>query len=127
MNYELAYRVGFHPWEDAEGHSPFVEKISELFDREETGRQQPYGPALDLGTGSGIWGVQLALRGWQVTAVDIVDKALGRARTGTESRGRRAARPRRRNGRPAGADAFRCVPRRPHRPHRPHRPRRWTH
>jgi hypothetical protein len=22
MNYELAYRVGFHPWEDAELHPP---------------------------------------------------------------------------------------------------------
>lgn len=28
MNYELAYRIGFHPWEDAEEHLPFVEKFS---------------------------------------------------------------------------------------------------
>ena len=34
MNYELAYRIGFHPWEDAEAHSPFVEKFSELIDEE---------------------------------------------------------------------------------------------
>jgi ubiquinone/menaquinone biosynthesis C-methylase UbiE len=80
MNYRMAYAVGFHPWEDAAGHLPFTEKISELFEREESGREPPYGPALDLGTGSGIWGVELAKRGWQVTGVDLVDKALGRAR-----------------------------------------------
>lgn len=80
MNYELAYRVGFHPWEDAEDQSSFTAKIAELFDREESGREPPYGRALDLGTGSGIWGIQLAKRGWQVTGVDTVEKALRRAR-----------------------------------------------
>ena len=79
VNYELAYRVGFHPWEDAEAHSPFTEKISELFGQEESGREPPYGAALDLGTGSGIWAVQLAKRGWQVTGVELVEKALRRA------------------------------------------------
>lgn len=80
MNYTIAYAVGFHPWEDAEEQVPFAEKFSELCDREEGGREAPYGPALDLGTGSGIWGLELAKRGWQVTGLDLVDKALGRAR-----------------------------------------------
>ncbi len=87
MNYEFAYRIGFHPWEDAEGHLPFTEKISELFAQEESGREPPYGPALDVGTGSGIWGVELAKRGWQVTGVDFVEKALRRARDRIESAG----------------------------------------
>jgi ubiquinone/menaquinone biosynthesis C-methylase UbiE len=87
MNYQLAYRVGFHPWEDAEAHPPFVEKIAELFDREESGREPPYGAALDIGTGSGIWGVQLAKRGWRVTGIDIVDKALRRAGDRVEEAG----------------------------------------
>lgn len=87
MNYRFAYAVGFHPWEDAEADPPFAEKISEMFDREEGGREPPYGPALDLGTGSGIWGVQLAKRGWQVTGVDIVEKALRRARDRVENAG----------------------------------------
>jgi len=80
MNYRLAYSIGFHPWEDAASEPEFTRKISQLFDREEQGRQPPYGSALDLGTGSGIWGIQLAKRGWQVTGIDIVEKALERAR-----------------------------------------------
>lgn len=80
MNYKLAYSVGFHPWEDAAKDPAFVEKALRLFEREENGHEPPYGPALDLGTGSGIWGIQLAKRGWQVTGVDNVDKALRRAR-----------------------------------------------
>jgi len=87
MNYELAYRIGFHPWEDAEGHLPFTEKISVLLDQEESGREPPFGQALDVGTGSGIWAIQLAKRGWQVTGVDIVEKALQRARDRVESAG----------------------------------------
>jgi SAM-dependent methyltransferase len=78
MNWKLAYAIGFHPWEDTD--PPFASKLSELFDREESGRESPYGRALDLGTGSGIWGIQLAKRGWQVTGLDIVDRALRRAR-----------------------------------------------
>jgi SAM-dependent methyltransferase len=80
VNYDFAYRVGFHPWEDAGRDPAFIEKFSELVDAEEAGREPPFGPALDLGTGSGIWGVKLAERGWQVTGLDIVDKALERAR-----------------------------------------------
>lgn len=80
MNYRLAYSIGFHPWEDAATDPPFVNKFSEVIDREERGRSAPFGAALDLGTGSGIWGIELAKRGWQVTGVDIVDKALDRAR-----------------------------------------------
>ncbi|HEU4436001.1 MAG TPA: class I SAM-dependent methyltransferase, partial [candidate division Zixibacteria bacterium] len=80
MNYRLAYSIGFHPWEDAAADPPFVNKFFEIIDREEDGRRPPFGSALDLGTGSGIWGIQLAKRGWQVTGIEIVEKALQRAR-----------------------------------------------
>lgn len=80
MNYRLAYAIGFHPWEDLAAHPPFADKLLELVAREENGSGPPFGPALDIGTGSGIWGVQLAQRGWSVTGVDIVEKALRRAR-----------------------------------------------
>ena len=79
MNYALAYAIGFHPLEDLAEHPPFAGKLLELVAREEAGLEPPYGEALDLGTGSGVWGVQLAQRGWQVTGVDIVGKALRRA------------------------------------------------
>ncbi len=79
MNYKFAYSIGFHPWEDAEKHSPFVKKITEVFEREEAGKTDSFGKALDLGCGNGVWGILLAKRGWDVTGVDIVEKALQRA------------------------------------------------
>ena len=86
MNYRLAYAIGFHPWEDLAEHPPFADKLLELVAREEDGRGPPYGSALDLGTGSAVWGVELAKRGWQVTGVDIVEKALRRARASGSTR-----------------------------------------
>jgi SAM-dependent methyltransferase len=80
MNYRLAYAIGFHPWEELAGHPPFADKLIELVAREEDGGPPPHGRALDLGTGSGIWGIEIAKRGWQVTGVELVDKALERAR-----------------------------------------------
>jgi SAM-dependent methyltransferase len=85
--YRFAYSVGFHPWEDATTDPPFVDTITSLFAREEQGRDPPFGRALDIGTGSGIWGVELAKRGWEVTGVDLVEKALGRARSRIEAAG----------------------------------------
>jgi hypothetical protein len=87
MNYALAYAVGFHPWEDLAEHPPFAGKLLELVAREEAGHEPPYGPALDLGTGSAVWGVELARRGWEVTGVDMVEKALQRARERVDAAG----------------------------------------
>jgi SAM-dependent methyltransferase len=78
--YRLFYRLGFHPWEDLAEHPPFAEALTALFEREERGREPPYGRALDLGCGSAVWGIKLAERGWQVTGVELVEKALERAR-----------------------------------------------
>jgi SAM-dependent methyltransferase len=71
--YRLMYMLGFAPWERrdvAEAWRPLFEGPLAL----EPGR------ALDVGCGSGRDAVHLAGRGWQVTAVDFVDKALARAR-----------------------------------------------
>jgi SAM-dependent methyltransferase len=78
--YELSYRLGFHPWEDLAAHQPFADQLLSLVAREEDGVEPPYGRALDLGCGSAVWGVQLAQRGWQVTGLDNVSKALERAK-----------------------------------------------
>jgi SAM-dependent methyltransferase len=78
--YKVAYRVGFHPWEDLAEHEPFANALTGLFEREERERRQPDRKALDLGCGSGTWGVRLAARDWQVTGVDIVPTAVARAK-----------------------------------------------
>lgn len=87
MNYALAYAIGFHPWEDLAEHPPFAGKLFELVGREEDGYEPPYGSALDLGCGSAVWGVRLARRGWEVTGIEIVEKALRRARERVDEAG----------------------------------------
>ena len=93
--YRLSYAVGFHPWEDLADHQPFAEALLALVEHEEQGRTPPYGKALDLGCGSATWGVRLAARGWSVTGVDNVPRALRRAQDRIRRRRRRdATRPR---------------------------------
>jgi len=77
--YRVMYRLGLTPWEEM-ATLPIGEQILRLFDRAEQGRVPPYGSALDVGCGSGIWSVRLAQRGWEVTGIDIVPRALRRAR-----------------------------------------------
>jgi cyclopropane fatty-acyl-phospholipid synthase-like methyltransferase len=87
MRWRAAYRLGFHPWEDAENCPEFVSALTHLVAKEEAGREPPYGRALDVGTGSGIWAIFLAHRGWEVTGVDLVEEPLVRARARAEQEG----------------------------------------
>jgi SAM-dependent methyltransferase len=77
--YKFQYLVGMTPWERMPS-LPIGEQALALLDREERGREPPYGRALDLGCGTGFWSVRLAQRKWEVTGVDIVPKALRTAR-----------------------------------------------
>jgi SAM-dependent methyltransferase len=77
--YKFQYLVGLTPWERMPS-LPIGEQAIALLDREESGREPPYGRMLDLGCGTGFWSVRLAQRGWEVTGVDIVPKAVRIAR-----------------------------------------------
>jgi SAM-dependent methyltransferase len=83
--YQAAYRLGITPWEDASATHGHL--IASLLEREESGRQPPFGPLLDLGCGSGYWAVWLARRGWNVVGIDNVPKAVRRARKRAQAAG----------------------------------------
>jgi SAM-dependent methyltransferase len=85
--YTLAYRLGLAPWENAAVHPPSARQIIELFEREERGRRPPFGRALDLGCGRGHWAMTLAQRGWTVTGVELVPRALAAARASAREAG----------------------------------------
>ncbi len=85
--YRLLYQFGITPWEADPAQGPAAEQVSTLFDREEDQRERPYGRALDLGCGTGIWSINLAERAWQVTGVDVVPKAIRRARERAKAAG----------------------------------------
>lgn len=86
--YGIVYAIGFKPWE---GMQRFAgEQVAELFDEVETGRTAPFGAALDLGCGTGIWSVVLAQRGWDVTGVDMIPKAVRGARARAQRAGVKA-------------------------------------
>jgi SAM-dependent methyltransferase len=73
LPYGLLYRLGFAPWERrdvADSWRPLLDGPRALAP----------GRALDVGCGSGRDAIHLAKRGWQVTAVDSVEKALASAR-----------------------------------------------
>ena len=71
--YQLMYLVGLRPWE--RGGIP-----AELAELVEGPGALAAGKALDIGCGTGAPAVYLAAHGWDVTGIDVVERALRAAR-----------------------------------------------
>ncbi|OMC12431.1 class I SAM-dependent methyltransferase [Mycobacterium sp. SP-6446] len=74
--FRIFYRIGFTPWD---GH-PLAQSLRGLIEGTPDAPALPAGSALELGCGTGDTSIYLAQRGWKVTAVDFVTKALDKAR-----------------------------------------------
>lgn len=73
LPYGLLYRLGFTPWDNAPG--------SQILDRVLAGATAGVGRrALDVGCGKGRDAIHLAKQGWDVTAVDLEERAIAQAR-----------------------------------------------
>src|SRR5205823_4307992 len=70
--YRLLYRLGVTPWEREQVPRPVVEMADEM--------STSPGRALDVGCGTGRDAVYLAKRGWTVTGIDGIQRALDGAR-----------------------------------------------
>lgn len=77
--YRLLYLVGLTPWDQDDVPGPLTALADEL--------SGTPGRALDLGCGTGRDAVYLAGRGWTVTGVDGVPKAIDRARRRAQNAG----------------------------------------
>jgi SAM-dependent methyltransferase len=78
--YKALYGIGLTFWENPKVQGRSGEQIAAMLAREGSERQPPYGSVLDLGSGTGRFSIDLARRGWQVTGVDVVPKAVSTAR-----------------------------------------------
>jgi SAM-dependent methyltransferase len=81
--FRVFYGLGFIPW-DGHAHPTNLRKLIE--GTADTPALPP-AAALDVGCGTGDSSIYLAQRGWQVTGVDFVPKALDTARAKADAAG----------------------------------------
>jgi SAM-dependent methyltransferase len=81
--FRVFYGLGFTPWD---GHAE-TNVLRELVEGTADIPALPPEAALDVGCGTGDSSIYLAQHGWQVTGVDFVPKALGKARTKARAAG----------------------------------------
>lgn len=79
------YAWGFTPWEAvAEKVAP---ELRTLVGRVEDGLERPFGVALDPGCRRGRWSPGLGERGWDVTGIHVIPKAMLDARRRADDAG----------------------------------------
>jgi SAM-dependent methyltransferase len=77
--YRMMYALGFTPWDRV-----MPEELKRAIEDPEA---LPKGRALDLGSGLGAKAIYMAARGWDVTAVEAVPRALREAKRSAEAAG----------------------------------------
>ena len=86
MNYRLAYKIGFHPWEDLAEHPPFATKLLDWWRARRTERAAIRSGARPRLRQRGL-GCPARAAWLGGTGVDIVEKALHRAGERVEEAG----------------------------------------
>ncbi len=79
LQYRVMHRLGYRPWERY--HRLAAANIAARLDAEEQERTPPFGRALDLGCGRGLYTAELGRRGWNAVGVDVVPTAIRAARS----------------------------------------------
>lgn len=85
---EKYYRDGKPPWDTGVTPPELVALVEGRVEgREEGHGALPPGRALELGCGTGTNAIYLARHGWEVVAVDLVDRAIEQAREKADAAG----------------------------------------
>lgn len=84
FQYRVMHRLGYRPWERY--HRLAATSITARLDAEEHDRTPPFGRALDLGCGRGLYTAELGRRGWDAVGVDVVPTAIRAAQAARSER-----------------------------------------